>query len=253
MVGTVESIKLLSAEQINEIHWAVVRDFAHSADPVDPPGIRDVDLFQAAVARPATAFAGQPKYPTVSLAAAALFHSIILNHPFHNGNKRTALVSLVTFLSEHGYVLTTEQDDLYDYVLRIADHKIVTDHKRDTYYADREMLAIARWLQREARRAERGERPLQYRRLKSILNEHGCQFEVLQGNRLNIRRGDLHTQVWYGGDGRDANERIVHKIRGDLELDEVHGFDSAVFYRGEERIPDFITKYRGLLERLAKV
>ena len=189
---------------------------------------------------------GSRSTPTVSLAAAALFHSIILNHPFHNGNKRTALVSLVTFLSEHGYVLTTGQDDLYDYVLRIADHKIVTDYERDTYYADREMLSIARWLQREARRAERGERPLQYRRLKSILNEHGCQFKVLQGNRLNIRRGNLHTQVWYGGDGRDANEQIIHKIRADLELDEIHGVDSAVFYRGEERIPDFITKYRGL-------
>jgi death-on-curing family protein len=249
----VEPVTPLTAEQINEIHWAVVRDFADSADPVDPPGIRDVDLFHAAVARPSTAWGGEPKYPTVSLAAAALFHSIIMNHPLHNGNKRTALVSLVVFLSEHGYVLKTGQDDLYDYVLRIADHKIVTDHKRDAYYSDREMQEIAYWLQREARRVERGERPLQFRRLKSILNEHGCEFSVLQGNKLNIRRDGVQTQVWYGGDGKEAEPNLIHKIRKDLELDEPHGIDSAVFYRGEDRIPDFITHYRDLLARLAKV
>lgn len=251
-VGRKERVELLSAEEVNSIHWQVVRDFARSDDPVDPPGIRDVNIFESAVSRPATSFAGEDKYPTVSMAGAALFHALVHNHPFHNGNKRTALVSLVVFLDRHGYVLTASQNELYDYVLGVAAHEVVPLTERDGFLADRETLEIARWLQRSMHRTDRREHPLQFRQLRSILIANGCTIEML-GTKARISREGRQIQISYGGDGREVKASTIHKVRAELELDERHGFDSEAFYATGDQIPDFILKYRDLLTRLAKV
>src|SRR5258708_1626270 len=71
------------------IHNQLVRDFAESGDPIDPPGIRDRgELLESALSRPQTSIGTTLKYPTIEMAAAALLHALVHNHPFHNGNKR---------------------------------------------------------------------------------------------------------------------------------------------------------------------
>jgi hypothetical protein len=113
-------------------------------------------------------------------------------------------------------------------------------------------LKIAQWIQGRIRRVETRDYRLRFWQLKRILNTYGCDCEPIPGNRINIRRDSLHTQVAYGGDSRDVEPNTIQKIRTDLELDEEHGYDSRIFYNREERIPAFIMKYRRILERLAK-
>lgn len=264
--GCIQEIRLLTEEEVAAIHMALVEDFAGSSDPIDPPGIRSESLLASAVFRPDTSLGDVMKYPTVELSASALIHGLILNHPFHNGNKRTALVALLVFLDENRFIPTCDEDELFKLVLLVAQHRIRDSTIRDQ--ADSEVLAIADWLCDRIRPIEHGEHPLQWRKLLKILRAFGCEAEHAKvGNRMDISREIpgtsfwgkpkstiLKTQVQYGGDGRDAEKNTIKKIRDDLYLDNMHGVDSYAFYdKGHFTANEFIVQYRKILRRLARL
>jgi len=85
-------------------------------------GLRDLGL--SALARPATAYAGIELYPTLWDKAGASAHGIAQNHPFVDGNKRTAMVVGVTFLVMNGYWLEVSQDEFEAVGLAVAEGKL---------------------------------------------------------------------------------------------------------------------------------
>jgi death on curing protein len=87
-------------------------------------GIRDAGSLEAAAARPHASFGGQEMFPGPFAKAAALMESIILRHPFVDGNKRTGTASAVYLLRRHGYRLTgVTNKDLVDLALSVAAHR----------------------------------------------------------------------------------------------------------------------------------
>lgn len=82
-------------------------------------GLRDLGLLESALARPQASFDGEDLYPTILDKAAALFHSLIFNHPFLDGNKRTTLGVTYEFLKQNGYRLETSMQELIDFPLRV--------------------------------------------------------------------------------------------------------------------------------------
>jgi death-on-curing family protein len=266
VVGHQRTLRLLTEAEVEGIHWELVRDFGRSSDPIVPAGVRDPTLLASAVLRQHTSLGSETKYPTVEMAGAALLHSIVHNHAFHNGNKRTALVSMLVFLDENGTMPTCDEDELFQLVLRLAQHRIVAPGPA---LSDRETIHIAEWLHTNSRNVEKGERPIQWRKLIQILRAFGCELWKPSGvgNRINIRRRvaergvfgrvrqvGLATQVSYTDDGRDAAIGTVKKIRRDLWLDEEHGIDSLGFYqRGDLSPTGFIVTYRKTLRRLARL
>jgi death-on-curing family protein len=266
-VGNIEAQRFLSAEQVEGIHRTLVEDFARDADPIVPAGVRSADLLESAVHRQHTSLGDQLKYPTVVMAAAALLHSLVLNHAFHNGNKRTALVSMLVLLDENGLMLTCDEKQLFRIVLRLAQHELVPREGSDQ--TDREVMWLADWLEANSRTVEKGERPLQWRKLRQLLAgfDANCEISAGVGNRMNMirvieapkrfgraRRRRLFVQVKYSDDGREAMKYTIHQIRKELELDDEHGVDSASFYGDAGRsVGDFIVRYRKTLKRLAKL
>jgi death-on-curing family protein len=254
MVGAPEEMIYIQAGDIEAIHWKLVSDYARTKDPIDPPGVRDRTLLESATGRPHTSLGDTGKYPTIAMAGAALLHAIVHDHAFHNGNKRTALVSLMVFLDKNGYVLISKDDDLFDFVMKVSAHSLVNG--RDVVgssLADYEMQNIAQWLQKHIKRVKKGEFCLKFRELKRILLGHECCFDVVPGNRINIFRNKLKTQVFYASEGRDVDSGTIHKIRRDLKLSEDDGYDSDIFYNEGVRIDDFINKYRKTIDKLAKL
>jgi death-on-curing protein len=81
-------------------------------------GVRDVGMLESALARPLnkTAYGGVSLF---ELAAAYLF-GIVKDHPFVDGNKRTALAAADVFLADNGWSLEADKDDLYQLVLLVA-------------------------------------------------------------------------------------------------------------------------------------
>ncbi len=266
VIGSECSVRLLTEDEVLGIHDFLEEEFAQSNDPIWPPGVRDRNLLSSAIARQHTSFGDTDKYPTVEMATAALFHSLTLNHPFYNGNKRTALVSMLAQLDENGLVLTATEEELFRFTLRTAQHGHVPLHA--DLRADREVQAVARWIKGQSRPVDKSEKPLKWVRLKQRLSAFECTCEASTGvgNRVNIyrivpgrrrvtgghRTQTLSTQVACAGDGTEADRGTIHKIRKDLWLDAEHNIDSASFYGGAT-IDAFIIDYRRILSRLAKL
>jgi death on curing protein len=85
--------------------------------------IRDIQLLDAAVARPAASAFGEDAYPTLRAKAAALLHSVARNHPFADGNKRTATVAAAFMCRVNGQPVIWEQAEALDMILRAAEGK----------------------------------------------------------------------------------------------------------------------------------
>ena len=87
-------------------------------------GLRDEGLLAAAVARHQATFDGDDLYPSVYDKAAALMASIVLNHPFVDGNKRVGITAAGLFLRLNGYRLTVGNPELEEFTLRVAQGEV---------------------------------------------------------------------------------------------------------------------------------
>ncbi|MEG4807016.1 type II toxin-antitoxin system death-on-curing family toxin [Microcoleus sp. F8-D1] len=83
-------------------------------------GVRDEGLLESALAQPQATFGGHILHPTISEQAAAYLYHTAMNHPFIDGNKRTAFAVTDTFLRLNGCTLNLTDDRVYDLVMRVA-------------------------------------------------------------------------------------------------------------------------------------
>jgi death-on-curing protein len=90
-------------------------------------GIRDRSLLDSALNRPLQTFDGELLYPTLLVQSAAIVESIIKNHPFHDGNKRTGYTLMRLHLLNNGLNINAREDDKYDFVISIASGRIDFD------------------------------------------------------------------------------------------------------------------------------
>lgn len=104
-------------DEVYEIHRIIL-------DRAGTKGIvRDFALLHSAVERPKATYAGRSLYPTIFSKAAALLQSICLNHPFTDGNKRTAWASTKRFLWINGYHLQTKSHEGADFMVKVDNEK----------------------------------------------------------------------------------------------------------------------------------
>lgn len=111
-------VKYLTTEDVLLLHHLSIERSGGSH------GLRDVALLDAAVHRPQATFAGEDLYPTLFQKAGALCHSLIKNHAFVDGNKRTSLLSAMTMLELNGYRFKCAQEELVRFGLKIDNENI---------------------------------------------------------------------------------------------------------------------------------
>ena len=107
-------IYYLSLAQIVALHRALIERFGGTAD------VRDKGALEAAVARPAMTFAGEDLYPDIAAKAAALMHSLVLSHPFIDGNKRVGVAAAELFILANGSELISRDNELEDLTFSVA-------------------------------------------------------------------------------------------------------------------------------------
>lgn len=110
--------KFLSVEQVILIHDALLEDHGGL------PGIRDRHSLESAVNTPRTTMFGEELYPTIYAKAAAYLFHISRNHPFCDGNKRTAAFSALLFLQENQVPFSASDEDYEDFVVDVAEGKV---------------------------------------------------------------------------------------------------------------------------------
>jgi len=125
-------IEYLSVAQILDLHRLQIHRFGGAS------GIRDRGALESAAARPQATFGGEDLYPDVAAKAAALIHSLVMNHPFVDGNKRGGAHAGIVFLLVNEVEPDFATAELTDVILTIARGEL-----------DAEALAI--WLRQRSR------------------------------------------------------------------------------------------------------
>ncbi len=104
----------LGLEQIVELHSFQIERYGGAT------GLRDRGALEAAVARPQATFGGEDLYPDLADKAAALMHSLVMNHAFVDGNKRVGVHATLLFLLANDVELDLGPDELTETVLAVA-------------------------------------------------------------------------------------------------------------------------------------
>jgi death-on-curing protein len=125
----------LSLAQVVELQRELLAAFGGLA------GIRDRGGLEASIARPAMTFGGEDLYPDPATKAAALLHSLVLNHPFVDGNKRIGAAAAELTLELNGIALVASDYELENITLAIARGEMSAE-------------ALAIWLRQRSRAVE---------------------------------------------------------------------------------------------------
>ena len=105
---------MISEKEVLEIHTILIERFGGLK------GVRDKELLDSALSRPYQTFDGKELYPTPFDKAAAILESIVKNHPFRDGNKRTGYVLARLLLMSEQVDINAEQEEKYQFVISIS-------------------------------------------------------------------------------------------------------------------------------------
>ncbi len=105
-----EFTQFLSLDEAVEIHTVLIERFG------GPIGVRDLGLLESALFRPQTGY-----YKNLTEMAAAMFESLIKNHPFVDGNKRVAFFATDVFLRLNGYKFQVEGKTAHSFLMGLFD------------------------------------------------------------------------------------------------------------------------------------
>lgn len=109
--------KYLTLEEILRLHFQIIEDFGGSH------GVRDEGRLESVIKAPAQNVFGEDQYASIHDKAAVYLRNIIGDHPFLDGNKRTALTVCAIFLDRNGHIINADPKDLEDFTVKVA-----TDH-----------------------------------------------------------------------------------------------------------------------------
>lgn len=106
-----DRVVFLSRDEVLAIHSTLLERFG------GPPGVRDHGLLESALYRPQTGH-----YADLAEMAAALFESLIMNHPFIDGNKRVAFFATDVFLRLNGYKLQVDANKAHRFLIGLLEN-----------------------------------------------------------------------------------------------------------------------------------
>lgn len=107
-------MRYLTLAEVLELHRRII------AQSGGANGVRELGGIESALAQPQMTFGGNDVYPSVESKAAAICFSLVMNHPFIDGNKRIGHAAMETFLVLNGFELVADVDDAECTILRLA-------------------------------------------------------------------------------------------------------------------------------------
>ena len=110
--------QFLTLEEILALHEDRIRKYGGTT------GVRDLDLLRSAMGNAEATFGGEFLHETLFEMAAAYLYGICRNHPFLDGNKRTALACALAFLGLNDVTMRSDPDDLYGLVIGVAEGRV---------------------------------------------------------------------------------------------------------------------------------
>lgn len=113
-------------KRVSRAEFLTLRDALYIVDHLEIGPVRDLGLLDSALARPRTVLFGTDAYPGLAEKAGALLHSLVINHPLVDGNKRLAWLATLVFLDLNEHQTSLNNDDAFDLVWSAASGEL--DH-----------------------------------------------------------------------------------------------------------------------------
>ncbi len=114
-------MRLLALAELLELHRRIIVQSSGAN------GIREFSGILSALAQPSMMFGGEELYPTIESKGAAMCYSLVMNHPFVDGNKRIGHAAMETLLQLNGYELDADVDDAERLMLDLAAGKVTRE------------------------------------------------------------------------------------------------------------------------------
>ena len=233
-------------------------------------GPRDMHLLHSAVYRQFVAYGGKSKWKTTFERAATLVFGLVTDHPFHDANKRTGLLTYLYALHKMNRLPTNGQNDLENFMVEVAERSL-TKYRRMKDLVKREddadVLFIADYLKRNSRARDSRYYTITYHELDQRLREFRhclnnphknfidvCRVDTVREYGLfGKRKEKLVTvaQIGFPGWKNQVGKGAIGTVRRSAKLTSEHGVDSAMFFRGADPLNALIAQYEGPLQRLA--
>lgn len=251
-------------------HFLVADYFYGEGYGIGGIGPRDPHLLHSAVYRQFTGFDGRDKWETSYERCATLIFGLVKDHPFHDANKRTALLVYLYFLNKNGRAPTAGHKELEDFIVDLAEDKLRKYRRMQSLKAntdDPEIHFIADYLRRHSRQLDKRFYTITYRELDSRLRDFGFCLNNPHKNFIDVCRikqsrsllgfGKPKTefqkvaQIGFPGWKRQVGKGAIATVRKETRLVPEKGIDSDSFYRRTDPLYSLIAEYSGPLERLA--
>lgn len=269
-----ESVLDLTVKDVLRAHFMIADFFAKEGEGIGGFGPKDIHMLVSAIGRQHVSFGGQEKWTSVHEKAATLLFGMVMNHPFHDANKRTAFLSTVHYLYVHGFGVIVTEKEFEDITVLVADHGLDKFRRFKTLkkdgVGDPEVRFLAHYLKKSTRKIDKKQYLVTYRELEKILRRYDVLLENPKNNSIDVMRWeDVTVKKGFFGKSRTTKEirkvcslgfpgwskqvgkgRIAH-IRKELGLTSEAGVDSQSFFYEVDDLSGLLAKYEGALRRLA--
>ena len=254
-------------------HFSIVDYFLEEGEEekaVGGIGPRDEGLLSSAIARQVTSYGNNEKWKTDYEKCATLYYGLIKNHPFHDCNKRTALLIALYYLSKINRTFKVKQKELEILTLRVAMNGL-NEYKRYKKFSktdDGEIYFLSMYFQRITRTFNKRYYVITYHQLNSLLDRFGFKLDNPHKNYIDVIKIEKKKSLFglrkekineirigrmnFPGWTREICQRDMNFVRDMTKLTPKNGFDSEVFYKGAEPLKSLINEFSSPLKRLAK-
>lgn len=255
----------LSEYDVLKAHY-IVSDFFISEGDQIVYGVKSFDLLSSAVSRQDVEFGGIQKWTDEYHKMATLLYGITKNHAFEDGNKRTALLSLLLFIDKNNLQVSYKQSVLELLIVRIA-ASTLEEYDNYKYYIkkdDPEVNFIADKIKKYTRKTNRKIYTISYAEFNRRLKQYGVWLDNPSKNYINVYRNktivrffflkkknkERILQIGFPGWKNQVNPKAIKSVLQVAGLTVENGVDSDVFFKDAEPAYKLISDFKEPLARL---
>lgn len=250
----------LEIEDVLKVHFLIVDMFYGQREGLGGIGPKDIGLLESAVARQHAGYGDFIKWSRVEDKAATLLFGLIMNHAFHDANKRTAFLSTLHLLNRSGIVIEVTEKQFEDFTVSIANGEFRKGEKFRRSFLDQEdgeIKYIAHMLKKITRQVDKKDYTITYRELERILHRFGYTLTNPHDNYIDVciyvdgNVGERITRIGYPSPTKQVLKPVMRQLRAATKLDALNGVDSQAFFKDVEPVSRLMAKYYEPLVRLA--
>lgn len=247
----------LSYSDVLSVHFVLSDMFYGIGSGMGGIGPKSLDMLISAISRQYVSFGGVEKWTRPEELAATLLYGIVLNHPFHDANKRTAFLSALLLLERFKITIRVTERQFEDFIVSVAEKSFRKLEKFKRSFADQDdadVRYIAHYIRLSTRQSDKKDYVVTYRELNTLLRRFGFELSNPHANTIDVVTTNGRTRVCnigYHGLSRQVAKPVIKYVRQETGLDFLSGCDSGAFFKGEEPINNLLARYYEPLERLA--